>query len=46
MNLYDSADGHRQSMLTVVPEPATVVLWSICGVCGLLVAAPPPAKSA
>ena len=36
MNLYDTANGHCQSMLTVVPEPATVVLWSICGVCSLL----------
>jgi hypothetical protein len=36
MNLYSSTGGHCQSMLTVVPEPATVVLWSICGVCGLI----------
>lgn len=37
MNLKDLAGNHGQSMLTVVPEPATVVLWGICGVCGLLV---------
>lgn len=37
MNLYQG-DVHRQSVLTVVPEPATVVLWGICGVCGLVLA--------
>jgi hypothetical protein len=36
MNLYDAAGNHHQSLLTVVPEPATVVLWGICGACGLI----------
>ena len=36
MNLYEGGT-HRQSLLTVVPEPATLVLWGICGVCGLAV---------
>ncbi|MHB9077045.1 MAG: hypothetical protein ACYC3X_06075 [Pirellulaceae bacterium] len=39
MNLYDANGGHKQSLLTTTaPEPATVVIWSVFGVCGLLYA--------
>ncbi len=37
MNLFDANGKHAQSLLTVVPEPATLVMWSLFALCGLMV---------
>jgi hypothetical protein len=39
MNLYHPTTGvYQQSLLTTVPEPATIVIWGVFGACGLLYA--------
>lgn len=39
MNLYHPTTGaHQQSLLTTLPEPASVVMWAVFGVCGLMYA--------